>query len=45
VDLSGKRATLSISGKQYTMIIRDDYSRFVWLYFLRAKSDVCKIGQ
>ncbi|CAM9193724.1 unnamed protein product, partial [Choristocarpus tenellus] len=25
VDLSGKRATLSIGVKQYTMIIRDDY--------------------
>ncbi|CAN0574040.1 unnamed protein product, partial [Ectocarpus sp. 12 AP-2014] len=42
VDLSGKRATLSIGGKQYTMIIRDDYSRFVWLYFLRAKSDAAE---
>ncbi|CAM9736151.1 unnamed protein product, partial [Choristocarpus tenellus] len=36
------RATLSIGGKQYTMIIRDDYSRFVWLYFLRAKSDAAE---
>ncbi|CAN0067114.1 unnamed protein product, partial [Choristocarpus tenellus] len=39
VDLCGKRATLSIGGKQYTMIIRDDYSHFVWFYFLHAKLD------
>ncbi|CAN0064942.1 unnamed protein product, partial [Choristocarpus tenellus] len=37
-----ERATLSIGGKQYTMLIRDDYSRFVCLYFLHAKSDAAE---
>ncbi|CAM9866617.1 unnamed protein product [Choristocarpus tenellus] len=41
VNLSGNRATLSVGSKRYT-IIWDDYSRFVWLYFLCAKSDAAE---
>ena len=26
-------------GKRYTMLIRDDFSRYSWVYFLQHKSD------
>ena len=38
VDLGGKKLT-SVGGKQYPMIIKDDYSRRMWIYFLQRKSD------
>ena len=38
VDLSGKKDVASIGGSHYCMIIRDDYTRFTWLYFLKHKS-------
>ena len=39
VDLSGPTAVKSIGGKQYTLIVRDDCTRFNRVYFLRHKSD------
>ena len=39
VDLSGPMAVQSIGGKRYTLILRDDCTRFTRLYFLRHKSD------
>ena len=39
VDLSGKKAVASINGSRYAMIVRDDFTRYSWLYFLRHKSD------
>ena len=39
VDLSGKMAVPSIGGKQYTLIVRDDHTRFTQVYFLAKKSD------
>ncbi|CAM9437793.1 unnamed protein product [Pylaiella littoralis] len=39
VDLSGRMATESIGGKRYTLIVRDDCTRFTRVYFLRRKSD------
>ncbi|CAN0484336.1 unnamed protein product, partial [Discosporangium mesarthrocarpum] len=39
VDLSGKR-TKSLGGAHYLMIVRDDYSRFSWVYYpLKKKSE------
>ena len=39
VDLNGRKDVASLGGKHYAMIVRDDYSRESWLYFLRRKSD------
>ena len=39
VDLSGPRTVQSIRGKRYTLIVRDDCTRFTRLYLLRHKSD------
>ena len=39
VDLSGPMTVQSIGGKRYTLIVRDDYTRFTRMYFLRLKSD------
>ena len=39
VDLSGKMAIPSIGGKRYTLIVRDDHTRFTRVYFLAKKSD------
>ena len=39
VDLSGPMAVQSIGGKRYTLIVRDDCTRFTRVYFLRQKSD------
>ena len=39
VDLSGPMTVQSIGGKRYTLIVRDDYTRFTRVYFLRHKSD------
>ncbi|CAN0497359.1 unnamed protein product, partial [Discosporangium mesarthrocarpum] len=38
VDLTGKR-TKSLGGAHYLMIVRDDYSRFSWVYPLKKKSE------
>ena len=39
VDLSGLMAVQSIGGERYTLIVRDDCTRFTRVYFLRHKSD------
>ena len=39
VDLGGKKQAKSIEGKKYPMIIRDDYSRYTWMYFISHKCD------
>ncbi|CAN0530962.1 unnamed protein product, partial [Laminaria digitata] len=39
VDLSGPKGTLSLLGKRYVMLGKDDYSRHAWVYFLKNKSD------
>ena len=39
VGLSGPMAVKSIGGKRYTLIVRDDCTRFNRVYFLRHKSD------
>ena len=39
VDRSGTMAVQSIGGKWYTLIVRDDCTRFTRVYFLRHKSD------
>ncbi|CAN0470622.1 unnamed protein product [Discosporangium mesarthrocarpum] len=39
MDLSGKKAVSSLGGNWYNTIIRDDFSRFMRVYPLKAKSD------
>ena len=39
VDLSGPKRTTSLSGARYVMVMKDDYSRHAWMYFLKHKSD------
>ena len=33
VDLSGKRSVASYGGSFYAMIVRDDYTRYSWVFF------------
>ena len=39
MDLVGPSQVASLSGKHYTYVIVDDYSRFTWVAFLTHKSD------
>ncbi|CAM9165641.1 unnamed protein product, partial [Laminaria digitata] len=39
VDLSGPKRTPSLLGKRYVMLVKDDSSRYAWVYFLKHKSD------
>ena len=39
VDLSRTKSVKSMGGKEYRMIVRDDYSRFTRVFFLRAKDE------
>ena len=39
VDLSGPKRTPSLLGKRYVMKVRDDFSLYAWVYFLKHKSD------
>ena len=39
VDLSGPKRTPSLSGARYVMLVKDDYSRHAWVYFLKHTSD------
>ena len=33
VDLSGPKMVESLGRKRYTLIVRDDFSRYTWVYF------------
>ena len=37
VDLSGLKRTPSLTGARYVMLVKDDYSRHAWVYFLKHK--------
>ncbi|KAJ9560217.1 hypothetical protein OSB04_005377 [Centaurea solstitialis] len=39
MDLFGPVNVQSIGGKKYTLVIVDEYSRYTWVFLLRAKSD------
>ncbi|GKB09915.1 retrovirus-related pol polyprotein from transposon TNT 1-94, partial [Tanacetum coccineum] len=39
MDLCGPMRVESINGKKYNLIIVDDYSRFMWVKFLRLKDE------
>ena len=39
MDLSGPKVVESHGGQRYTLIVRNDFSRYTWVYFTRHKSD------
>ncbi|GJW64650.1 retrovirus-related pol polyprotein from transposon TNT 1-94 [Tanacetum coccineum] len=39
MDLCGPMRVQSIKGKKYILVIVDDYSRFIWVKFLRSKDE------
>ena len=39
VDLRGRKDVASVGGKHYPMIVKDDFTRRAWMYFLTNKSD------
>ena len=43
VDLSGPKVVESLGRKRYTLIVRDDFSRYTWVYFMRYKSDATEL--
>ena len=45
VDICGPMHTSSIDGCKYFLLIVDDFSRKMWVYFLKYKSDVFSIFQ
>ncbi|GKA68648.1 retrovirus-related pol polyprotein from transposon TNT 1-94 [Tanacetum coccineum] len=40
MDLCGSMRIQIISGRKYILVIVDDYSRFIWVKFLRSKDEV-----
>src|SRR5919202_5544491 len=43
MDLFGPVSTPSIAGNKYTHVIVDEYSRYTWVFFLKAKSEAAGI--
>ena len=39
VDLGGKKHVASMGGNKYPIIVRDDFSRHAWMYFVSHKYD------
>nr|GEU41097.1 retrovirus-related Pol polyprotein from transposon TNT 1-94 [Tanacetum cinerariifolium] len=39
MDLCGPMRIASINGKQYVLVIVDDYSHYTWVHFLRSKDE------
>nr|GEY30992.1 retrovirus-related Pol polyprotein from transposon TNT 1-94 [Tanacetum cinerariifolium] len=39
MDLCGPMRVQTINGKKYILVIVDDYSRFIWVKFLRSKDE------
>ena len=39
MDLGGKKHVASMGGNKYPMIVRDDFSRRAWMYFVSLKYD------
>lgn len=41
-DLCGKMSTMSIGGANYFLLLKDDFSRYCFIYFLKNKTDVLR---
>ncbi|GJS45175.1 retrovirus-related pol polyprotein from transposon TNT 1-94 [Tanacetum coccineum] len=42
MDLCGLMRVESINGKRYILVIMDDYSRYMWVHFIRSKDEAPK---
>ncbi|KAD7116749.1 hypothetical protein E3N88_04017 [Mikania micrantha] len=42
MDLFGPVKVMSMAKKKYCLVVVDDYSRFVWTFFLHSKEEVAK---
>nr|GEV72824.1 retrovirus-related Pol polyprotein from transposon TNT 1-94 [Tanacetum cinerariifolium] len=45
MDLCGPMRVASINGKQYVLVIVDDYSRYTWVHFLRTKDEMPEVSK
>nr|GEX17746.1 retrovirus-related Pol polyprotein from transposon TNT 1-94 [Tanacetum cinerariifolium] len=43
MDLFGPMRVASINGKRYVLVIVDDYSRYMWVHFLRSKDETPEV--
>nr|GEX35074.1 retrovirus-related Pol polyprotein from transposon TNT 1-94 [Tanacetum cinerariifolium] len=43
IDLCGPMRIASINGKRYVLVIVDDYSRYMWVHFLRSKDEAPEV--
>ncbi|GKE48154.1 retrovirus-related pol polyprotein from transposon TNT 1-94 [Tanacetum coccineum] len=43
MDFCGPMRIESINGKRYVLVIVDDYSRYTWVHFLRAKDEAPEV--
>jgi hypothetical protein len=43
IDLSRKMVTPAMGGSLYYMLVVDDFSRKMWVYFLREKAEALQI--
>nr|GEY87766.1 hypothetical protein [Tanacetum cinerariifolium] len=43
MDFCGPMRIASINGKQFVLVIIDDYSRYTWVYFLRSKDEAPEV--
>jgi hypothetical protein len=40
MDLVGPARVRSVGGKWYVLVVVDDYSRYVWVFFLEGKGEM-----
>nr|GEY43662.1 retrovirus-related Pol polyprotein from transposon TNT 1-94 [Tanacetum cinerariifolium] len=43
MDLCGPMRVQSINGKQYVLVVVDDYSRYTWVFFLHSKDEASEV--
>nr|GFA70422.1 hypothetical protein [Tanacetum cinerariifolium] len=43
MDLCGPMRIQSIKGKQYVLVVVDDYSRYTWVFFLHSKDEASDV--
>ena len=42
MELSGSKVVKSHGGQRYTLIVRDEFSRYSWVYFLCHQLDAAE---
>nr|GFA19561.1 retrovirus-related Pol polyprotein from transposon TNT 1-94 [Tanacetum cinerariifolium] len=43
MDLCGPMRVQSVNGKQYMLVVVDDYSRYTWVFFLHSKDEASDV--